>query len=477
MRNKNLLETAREGWSALILSVAESLPTFNGGVVAYLQETRRHQRDWSDRDFEHSRLPTGAMVTLRGFTLLQLYSLEDLKSMETMIRKRFPNTLKDWRQEIFGDSEALTGSSWAHIGYIAREQHRIFPGDVAIFPNLPVEIEHISVEVRRVLPSLTALAFHVALSDEVSSRLLRLYNSRYLGRITLNHWIPMHRSFGRAEEPAETERERAIAGYLDEIRSKAQNFVIRYFPTPSRPRNLVALDEIHISGAHAAEQEIARSPAWGRQFGFALLGFASFTNTRLASFLPANDSYGRDYPHRLIVWGDPELGSEMKMLVANAIGELIPFLAIIEVLNRAEEAVGRLRRQVFKQMADRRLAAWFSRRLSGSFFREVQLSSAVHLDRVLLARLNLEYQRQKSFLATSREGLNRDRAPNEPGVRALSARVRIRPSARVDTSLRYSVPRLFWLTFFVAIATILGIFGNWESIQCGLKSLWHSLAK
>ena len=87
---KDFLEGLRARWADVILNFAESLPTFNSGIIAHFQSTRKRQREWSDRDFEESRLPQGSKIRLCGFTLLRLYPLEDLELMETPLRRWFP---------------------------------------------------------------------------------------------------------------------------------------------------------------------------------------------------------------------------------------------------------------------------------------------------------------------------------------------------------------------------------------------------
>jgi len=494
---KELRERFRERWAEVILNCAESLPTFNAGIVADLQETRKHQRKRSERDFEGSRLPQGTKIKLCGFTLLQLYPLEDLEIMEMSLRRWFPKTWADRCQELCGDVKSLTGVSWSYVGHVVQRRKPFFPGELAILDDLPSEIEHISIEVQKILPSLSVLAFGVTLAEDVSVQLLKLYNARYLGRIRFNHWFPFTLSrWGRAEEAPDRARERAIHSFVEDTRAKAERFITHHFPGPSHSsaRRFVALDEFHVSHENSTPPEAGGAAAWDWQFGLGPWNYDRFRDDNVGSFLAAGKWSGLSYPHRLIVISDPQPGDEMKSRVENAIHELIPLLGIIAILADSEDSVGRLRLQVFKRMADRGVAAWFWRRISASFFREIRLNSALQIYRMLLARLRLEYLQHrdlfcrwcsglKLFVSVHKADMNLLDSFQTAIIRQLdlvsehlqlaSDSFSAHVSARnIEVTYRLG-RRVFFLTVVVTFATILGILGNWPTILCGLRSLLH----
>jgi hypothetical protein len=177
---RDLADKARVRWAEIILNVAESLPTFNKGVIADLQSLRKHQLEWADDDFKRSRLPEGVRVKLARFFLLQLYSIEDFEAFDKTLRRLFPETSADRLQELRKGMQTLSGVSWSYVGHIVRMRKPFYPGELAIIEELPTEIEDISVEIQQVLPSLLVLAFGIRLAENLSTQLTRLYEARYL---------------------------------------------------------------------------------------------------------------------------------------------------------------------------------------------------------------------------------------------------------------------------------------------------------
>jgi len=406
--------------------------------------------------------------------------------MEKQVQRWFPKTSASLRGDLLVDSESLAGTSWCHIGRINRDDKSHFPMESATLEDLPRDFEDVSVELHRVLPSLSALAIHFTLKCDVSEQLVTLYDSHYLSRVAFHHWLPFRRrGFGLAEEPAEAARERAISVFVEEIRTKARDVVMHFFPEPSgfARRGLVALDQFHVSRGAQAPTATGTSTAWGRQFGLAPLDYASFKNDD-ASFLPPDDTYGPGYPSRLVVWSHPEAGGEKYARISHTIQELVPFMALLEVVRRSEDSAGRLRKQAFAQIARRRLAA--------SFLQEVRLNSMLQLDRMLLDRLRMEYRQNSSTIAGWCDGLRsllhvcqKDLSLLDAFHNAIARRAEL-ASEHLQLASESSVShialrnidvtyRLGWcvlgLTIVATLATVLGILGNWPAILCAVKWL------
>lgn len=497
---KDIRDRIRAKWANTVLNLAESLPTFNAGVVAHLQQTRKHQRERSDREFEQSRLPEGRQVKLCGFNLVRPYSLEDLGSMDLLMRRWFPRAWEERGRSTGGDAERLTGVSWSYIGHIARRGSGLFPGEVAVLDDLPPDLERISVGTQMVLPSLRVLSFGVTLSEEVSTRMLQLYKSRYLGRITFNSWLP-HRShfWGRSEGSPDAARQIAMYEFIEGIRSKAKKFITRHFPGPSYwdQDHFVALDEFHLTKGQPGPDDSSARVAWGWQFGFRAIGYNSFRSD-LATLLSPNEESGLSYPHRLIINGDPQPGEIINASIDNTVRDLVPFLSMLDLLEDSEGSVGRLRLQVFKKMADRGLPGWFWRSAPGSFSREIRLNSALQIHRMLVERLGLEYRQHKEFydswcrelkvfvsadnrglnlLDTLQKAISRKLDLVSKHLQLASESFSAHVSARnLDVTYRLG-RKVFVLTLIVTFATALGILGNWPAILSGLKSVRQYLVK
>lgn len=490
---ENFRDRLRAQYANVILDIAEGLPTFNGGAVSIFQEERRHQRESSQEEAERSQVPDGVQVRLHSFTLLRLYPLEDLKMLKASLEGLFPASGLGWDHGIIGDIDSLWGLSWSYIGHIAAKRTMFFPGPVAVFPDLPGDIEHIGVEVHRVLPSLLALTFKITLADDVSTRLARLYKRSYLSEIRFTSWFPFRsRRWGRSELQAESVRERTIRNYVDATRRTAGQFVARYIPGPSNSGvpGFVSIDQFRLASEKDKAPDMRNLGAWSRQFGFSW-NYNSFLSENHAMFLIAGKWRTFEYPHRFVIAADPPQGDIANSGIENTIHELIPFLAIHQVLSDSEDLVGKLRFQVFRRIATRGLNAWLRNRVPGSFGRDVRLNSRLQLSRMLLARLRLEYEQHTGAFGSRCSGLKEFTRVNEPkavlleffqsvvlrefdivskhlhlAAESFSLHVSLR---NIDVTSRLSR----WVTLFtlaVTAMTGLGLLANWPAVSSGFKS-------
>jgi len=462
--------------------------------------TTYRQRKAAKEDFDRSRLPEGVQVRLYSLTLIRLYLLEDFKTLEAWVRDLFPKTIFQpfQPQEMLGDSDSLSGSSWAAVGTIvAKRGTGVFAGQTTLIPALPAEIESVSVTIHRVLPSLFALVFRARLADTVSADLQRLQRQSYLGGIKFSSWFPFtHRRWGSSELTTDTVRERAIHHFVDSLRAKATKFLARNTPTPSTTdRGFFSIDEYRVYTNKGESPAIERS-TWAWQFGFAW-SFYSFKQT-LATVMLADATRTLEYPHRVVALSDPPIGSIENVSIENVTHELVPLLSITEILSRSENLVGGLRSRVFQRMSGRGVKARFRSSIPGSFLRDIRLNSDLQTSRMLLARLQLEYDQHRQTLAFSGSDLkefayshelvrslkqgtnlleflqnaiarNFDRVSKHMQLASESFSVHV---ALRNTTVTYRLGRkVLWLTIVAAAATILGVIGSWPSIVCGFKSL------
>jgi len=230
--------------------------------------------------------------------------------------------------------------------------------------------------------------------------------------------------------------------------------------------------------------------AWSRQFGFSW-NYNSFLSENNAIFLVAG-KWGRfEYLHRFVIAADPPQGDIANSGIENTIHELIPFLAIHQVLSDSEDIVGKLRFQVFRRIATRGLNAWIRNKVPGSFGRDVRLNSRLQLSRMLLARLRLEYEQHTGAFGSWCSGLKGFTRVNEPkailldffqgvvsrefdmvsrhlqlAAESFSLHVSLR---NIDVTFRLS-RWVTWLTLAVTAMTGLGLLANWPAISSGFKS-------
>ncbi len=290
--------------------------------------------------------------------------------LKASLEKFVPASIFSGGREVIEDIESLRGLSWSYVGHIvAKRGMFLAPGQVAILPDLPDGIDHVGVEVHRVLPSLLALSFNVTLAEHVSVSLARLYRASYLSEIRFHSWFPFGtRRWGSSELHAESVRERTIRDFVNVTRRTAEQFVSRYTPRPSNSgiTAFVSIDEFRLASEKEKTPNMAKMGAWARQFGLSW-NYNSFLSENSATFLVAG-KWGRfEYPHRLIINADPPQGDIANSSIDNTAHELIPFLAIRQVLADSEDIVAKLRFKVFSRMSNRGVGARLRNGLPGSF--------------------------------------------------------------------------------------------------------------
>jgi hypothetical protein len=415
---RTLRDRLRVKYANFILDIAEALPTFNGGIVSIFQQKRKYQRKSLKEDLDRSGVPDEVQVKLHSFTLLRLYPLEDLEMLKASLEKLFPASIFNRDREVIEDIESLRGLSWSYVGHIVAKRRMFLPpGQVAILPDLPDGIDHIGLEVHRVLPSLLALSFKVTLADHVSISLARLYKASYLSEIRFHSWFPFGtRRWGSSELHAENVRERTIRDFVNVTRRAAEQFISRYTPWPSGSgiTAFVSVDEFRLASEKEKAADMAKMGAWARQFGL-YWNYNSFLSEDSAAFLVAGKWGNFQYPHRLIINADPPQGDIANSSIDN-VHELIPFLAIHQVLADSEDIVGRLRFKVFSRISNRGLGARLRNGVPGSFGRDVRLNSRLQVYRMLLARLRLEYEQNTSTFGSWCSGLKQFTRVNEPKI-------------------------------------------------------------
>jgi hypothetical protein len=264
-------------------------------------------------------------------------------------------------------------------------------------------------------------------------------------------------------------------------------------PSNSTAPTLLSIDQFRLASKNEKASELSSMAGWARQFGFSW-NYNSFIFEQYATFLVAGKLGRFRYPHRLIVAGDPPQGDVANSRIANTMHELIPFLAIHQVLSDSEDIVGKLRLQVFRRMANRGVIASLRGKFPGSFLGDIRLNSTLQMSRMLLARLRLEYEQHsgafgswcsglKHFVRVSRRDtilldflqgvIAREFDVVSKHLQLASESFSVHVSLRnIDVTYRLG-RKVFWLTLAVTVATLLGLLANWPAISCGINSLFR----
>jgi hypothetical protein len=152
-----------------LLGLAEQLPHVDRRPLATLQHIQRHRRKVAKEHFGRIRPPEHAAVRLDQCRLFEFFQREQETTLARRLRNVFAGVdrSQEFVADFFGCARGLSGKSSSAVGTLMRSG-AVFPKSMSMWkhvPDLPAEIESISVSLDRLLPSLTLASFDVRLSD------------------------------------------------------------------------------------------------------------------------------------------------------------------------------------------------------------------------------------------------------------------------------------------------------------------------
>lgn len=514
-------DSLRLGLGKKYLDWAEKLRRFRGGTVAYLQDTREYQRSKSEREYQETRPPQGTAIEYLYFCLIEMFHFEDFERLRDGIFRLFPELNDPFR--LWGSSTDLVqrtgsifGGGWGKLGIIVRERKarlvRTFP--LREIPELPPEVDTISLELHQTFPSVSFLSLKVHLTEKATQHLLALQNRHYLSVIRFRRLIPWGiLRCGHSEEPSSIVRRKEILRWQNDLRGKIEACIEPYLSghfmqRPSKQGRLPAIDVFALKGIPEGKEafdkwkETARR--WCDSLALDLYPFDTYQSERLLFVWPTRDpEFGRP-PYRLLVLWEPYLksvktehfGGSEKEAVAYYTGDtlrgMLPTITVLRFLESVEKNIEKLRRDVFQGMKSRPL---FWHRL-GSY---IKLADAVQRESMLLDRFFMEFEQKKELVrhemgeagnlkasgpASGSEGERNLRDVTVGAVGFFSERLKQHASLVTNSFSQYLTIRnidamyrlqrkILWLTIIVVALTIVGLVANWEKLSKILHT-WFS---
>ncbi|MEL6930790.1 MAG: hypothetical protein AAFO95_19485, partial [Cyanobacteria bacterium J06600_6] len=127
------------------LDWAETLPQFQGGTIAWLQEIRKHQRERSEYSRNEYKIPENTSVEYSFFSLAELFFIEDVKQLKNNLLKLFPDldsSTKDkkFSNEISDLATSVSRCAYIPLGHIVKERksnHYFFGRELVEIESLP----------------------------------------------------------------------------------------------------------------------------------------------------------------------------------------------------------------------------------------------------------------------------------------------------------------------------------------------------
>jgi hypothetical protein len=218
------------------LDWAEKLPKFGGGIIEELQSHRADDRRKSEESHKRSRPPDGIALDILFFRLIEVFHLEDFDKLQVGLKRLFPTLDEQFLTPKFTErfkkrAEAIGGGwHWPNLGYIYRDPNErlLGPAYWRIMPNLPSEIQFITVGLLQLLPSLIIVSIDVHLNDEAVRKVKKLQDTKYLPTVLFANLLPWKLWRGYTGNFPEIEMRKAILDWFDELRGRTEKGVASF---------------------------------------------------------------------------------------------------------------------------------------------------------------------------------------------------------------------------------------------------------
>jgi hypothetical protein len=327
-----------------VLAWAAALPRFRGGPIGQLQDIVERNRSDALNAQKQSRPPDGARIEFRHFRLIELFSIEDFDRMSGGLRTVFSGPSRyprpDHLDEFEDRADDLRAGGWTAVVTLIRSGNPFFwAGQARRMPDLPEEVDHISLTAHKLLPSLIAITADVFLTDKATDNVRRIQEDLYLPEITFRYWNPRRWLHGFSTKLPESISIEAVLLWIDGLRSRVETLLQPFFKgqflskrDPSRSR-LPAIETYYLVNVPfgpglAPWKGSARN--WWRSLGFGT-GMNSYEGTERTFSWP-DDGFR---VARLCV---PKAAPEERFSAANiedVLNTLLPVFAVLQLLDFA----------------------------------------------------------------------------------------------------------------------------------------------
>lgn len=406
-----LSEKVKARISKTILDIAEALPTFNGGIIHMFQVIRDQQRKGAERACNRSKLPEGYQIEFSSIRLIDFYLVEDLDKLLINLKRVFPDINKSLRNTLLTlkeRSERISSISSYPIGVIGRRKPWNPTMSFRKLDTLPIEIDHISIALTQLLPSLFVITFDVQLSSEAITMFQRMQEKQYLPQVIFVKLIPFRaRDWPHSIEFAEETVRREVNTWVAHLRKKLEGLIWTFFsghflsqragPNPQLP----CIETHFITSTSDSFDELInpgkkQREMWLYSRGLELTSHKTYSDGKVF-FTPSEEL--RD-PHKLVVLknsdsetnesGDRSSKNNLRVQSPYVVNEITSSLALLTYLRLIERRFEKLRIDSFQTVK----AKWIPRiRLSP----HIKLNDGILQTSMLLDRIAAEFDHMKDF--------------------------------------------------------------------------------
>lgn len=355
-------EVLRTWLTQKVLAWAATLPRFRGGVIGHLQQIVEHNRAAAQRDKERCRPADGANIEFRHFRLIELFPIEDLDAMVNGLRELFPaegkhHPYQHYLDEFEERADGLACGGWTQVGTIIRDGDPfLFPSPVRRMPDLPEEVQRISIIEHKLLPSLFAVTADVFLTDKATSRLRIIQGASYSPEVTFHHWNPRKWLSLYSTKGSDAITRDAVTSWIDGLRVRIEvllkPFACGHFQSmPNDGRSRLPTIEtyrlINVPLGVDSEKSVRRPTGWWRSLGFDPSGLESFESTE--KLLSWTDGGGFRVA-RLCLSKAPEAEPGVEYIDSDVLNDILGAFAIHVLIDSLETDLAKARKNAYQHL-------------------------------------------------------------------------------------------------------------------------------
>jgi len=498
--------TRLEAWKTRltqgVLVWVAALPRFRGGPIGRLQDIVEDNKSDALSTQKQCRPPDGAKIEFRHFRLIELFSLEDFGDMSEGLRAVFSRPdqypYPDYLDEFEGRADDLFAGGWTAVGTLIRSGNPfLWAGQARRMPDLPEEVQYVSLTAHKLLPSLFAITADVFLTDKATERIRSIQEDFFFPEVTFRYWNPRKWLHGYSTKPSDSIASEAVLSWIDGLRFRVEMLLQPFFKgqflakrATGRAR-LPAIETYRLLNVpfgqdFAPWKRSAR--AWWRSLGFDLTGINSYEGAE-----------------RMFSWGEhgfrvarlctPKSDSEEPFSssgLGDVLNRILPGFAVRELLDSLEADFTKLRRKAYQQLM-------FGPRTT-RLRREILSVQELSRPSLLLNRLQVEFDNAKARIAHDAKHLSdmvNSVIPSRPSVTLDAAIMKgIDWKARVvqqhlklltqafsehvsilNTRAMYRLQRaVFWLTLVYTVLTFIAVIANWPQLEVVWRELQGRLS-
>lgn len=334
--------------------------------------------------------------------------MEDYEQLERSLRNLVSEDIfgRDFMADFRKTALGLSSIGNVLVGHLARKRSSFAAVPQGILPDLPTEVEGITVHLHKILSSGFALTFDVKLTDSAAERLRALQVQDCLPKIRFRHWIPWGEGAGsHSESTAESARQELVVGWLLELRRRIEAALLRrifgYFSVEHHGSSpcLPAFEIFSLRRVPTDDKGFSQwlnlGSGWLGTLGATrvMVDWYGFKCDDLVLILPGQiDAKIAAYRVFSLIGTavDQQAEQHRHLVLQEKLDRALAVFVVTEFLDRTQETVEELRKEVYERLKEKPRP--------GRLRRDLKLNQKVERASLLLSRFKMEMEQEEEWL-------------------------------------------------------------------------------